>query len=261
MRLGFVGAGAISRAVVVGLLDDEPDDIAVTLSPRGAAVAALLAERYPGRVAVAASNQAVLDATDVVVIAVVPGIVRKVLSELRFRPDHLVVSLVATVSADTIASIVAPATRVVRAIPLPSAADRASPTPVMPPDPVVKDIFDRTGVAIETTDAKAFDAMSAASGIMAGHFAAAGSVANWLAEQGLGRSQADSYVRLLLAGLAGTARSATGDFGELAKEHVTAGGLNEQFLAHLARHGVDATIRSGLDDLLARITRSASPLA
>lgn len=261
MKLGFVGTGAIARAVIAGLLDGEPDDIAITVSPRGAATAAQLAGRFPRHVTVAATNQAVVDAAEVVVIAVVPDIARGVLSELRFRPEHLVVSLVATLAAEAISGLVAPATRIVRAIPLPSAAERASPTPVMPPDPVVREIFDRTGVAIETADARAFDAMSAASGVMAGHFAAAGAVARWLADQGLAPDQANAYVRSLLAGLAGTVGATSDSFAELAADHTTPGGLNAQFLAHLREHDFEGTIRTGLDDLFARIRTVASPSA
>lgn len=258
MRLGFVGTGAIAKAIVVGLLDgDEAADLTVALSPRNAAMAAELAKRFPRHVTVAGSNQAVLDAADVVVLAVVPRIAREVAGALRFRPDHLVVSLVATVAIEDLTPVVAPATRIVRAIPLPSAAERASPTPIMPPDPIAKSIFDRVGTAIETSNPRAFDAMSAASGIMAGHFAAAGAVAGWLADQGLERPRADAYVRLMLAGLAGTARSGQSDFAELAREHTTAGGLNEQFLAHVTERGMAETIRSGLDALLARIEASS----
>ncbi|MEV5301791.1 NAD(P)-binding domain-containing protein [Amycolatopsis methanolica] len=68
MRYGFVGAGEITAAIVEGLStgDDPPE---VFLSPRGRAVSAALAERFPN-VRVCASNQEVLDHAPVVVLGV-----------------------------------------------------------------------------------------------------------------------------------------------------------------------------------------------
>ena len=66
MRLGFVGTGTIAAAMVEGLGGG------AVLSPRGAVVAADLSRRFPG-VTVADSNQAVLDQSDMVVLAMWPA--------------------------------------------------------------------------------------------------------------------------------------------------------------------------------------------
>ena len=81
---GFVGAGAITRAMVEGLssVDDPP---AIVVSPRGAAVSAALAARF-GNVRVAADNQAVVDAAPCVVLAPRPGDAPAVLQGLTFTP-------------------------------------------------------------------------------------------------------------------------------------------------------------------------------
>ena len=56
---GFVGTGAITRAMVTGLsaVDPAPE---IVVSPRGAEASASLAGRF-GNVRVAADNQAVVD--------------------------------------------------------------------------------------------------------------------------------------------------------------------------------------------------------
>ena len=67
MRIGFLGTGAITEAVVTGLATaPEPPDIVV--SPRTIARSRALAQCF-GNVAVAADNQAVLDRADIVVLA------------------------------------------------------------------------------------------------------------------------------------------------------------------------------------------------
>ncbi|MGH6894324.1 MAG: NAD(P)-binding domain-containing protein, partial [Dongiaceae bacterium] len=60
MRLGFVGTGAIASAIVTGLNASDAGRDAVLVSPRNPGIAAALAAKF-ANVAVAASNQAVLD--------------------------------------------------------------------------------------------------------------------------------------------------------------------------------------------------------
>ncbi len=88
MRLGFVGTGTIASAMVIGLRAAGNTD-PIILSPRNAEIAADLAGRFDN-VQVASTNQAVLDASDLVVLAVRPQIASSVLPELRFpaRPSR-----------------------------------------------------------------------------------------------------------------------------------------------------------------------------
>ena len=119
---GFVGTGAITRAMVEGLCTG-PSAPEIVVSPRGAEVSASLAARFD-QVRVAADNQAVVDDAACVVLATRPDDVRTVLAELTFGADQAVVSVVAGVSVDELRAAVAPAHAVARAIPLPSVAAR-----------------------------------------------------------------------------------------------------------------------------------------
>ena len=118
MKLGFIGTGALSSAIVTGLKSLPGETTPVVLSPRNEEIAAGLAARFPD-VRVAADNQAVLDDCDTVMLAVRPQIAREVLPLLRFRPDHHVVSLIATFSCNEIAAMVGPVKRVTKALPMP----------------------------------------------------------------------------------------------------------------------------------------------
>ena len=69
VRLGFIGTGTIVAAMVRGLKGSALQDWPVVLSPRNAEVGRRLADELSG-VAVAASNQAVIDAADIVILAV-----------------------------------------------------------------------------------------------------------------------------------------------------------------------------------------------
>src|SRR6185312_9756127 len=126
----------ITAAIVTGLNaagHGEP----IAVSPRNAQVAADLSRRF-ANVTVAASNQAVLDACEVAVLAVRPQIVAGVLPELRFRPDHQVISLIAATSLAYLRAATAPAAAVTRAVPMPMVARRQGPTAIYPASPVAR---------------------------------------------------------------------------------------------------------------------------
>src|SRR5690242_3830389 len=122
-RVGVVGVGAIAEAVITGLCAGGAARAAFLLSPRNAEVSARLAERHPS-VRVAADNQAVLDGSDVVLLAVTPQVADGVLGELKFAPRHRVVSLIATYEVARLKPLVAPAASLVRAAPAPAVARR-----------------------------------------------------------------------------------------------------------------------------------------
>ena len=140
MKLGFIGTGALTSAIVTGLKSVPDNDAALILSPRNEEISAGLAERFPG-VQVAADNQAVVDGCDTVVLAVRPQVAHEVISALRFRPGQHVVSLIATLSREEIAALTAPAERVIKALPMPMVADRRGATIIHPPDPAVAALF------------------------------------------------------------------------------------------------------------------------
>ncbi|MFA6116026.1 MAG: pyrroline-5-carboxylate reductase [Sphingomonas sp.] len=259
MNLGFIGTGTISAAIVRGLGPSFGERGTIHLSPRSATVAAALAAEWP-HVRVAASNQAVLDASDVVMLAVRPQVAREVIPPLRFRPDHHVISLIATLSLETLGDLVALARSITKAVPLPAVALGRGATAIYPPDPIAASLFDRTGTTIQVEDPASFDALSAATATMASWFGFAESIAAWLIDNGIPAGESRRYVGAIFDGLAATAATMPGhDFPALAADHATPGGLNEQLLDHLTQEKLFAGVRQGLDAILARIEGRAAP--
>ncbi len=253
MKLGFIGTGAITAAMITGLSEDWADHDTIRVSPRNATVAADLSNRFR-HVEIAASNQAVLDESDIVVLAVRPQVAHAVLSELRFRGDHCIVSLIATLSLEAVSGLVAPALKITRAVPLPSVAHRLGPTSVFPPDPIAMALFDRLGTAIPVESASEFDALSTVTATMASYFAFADGLATWLVRHQVADAKARRYVAAIYQGLARTAvMEPDHSFAALAGEHATRGGLNEQILAYLTDRQVFASLSEGLDAVLHRI--------
>jgi pyrroline-5-carboxylate reductase len=258
MRLGFVGTGAITSAIVTGLNASGAWPDTILVSPRNADVAAALAAKFPN-VAVAESNQAVLDGSDVVMLAVRPQVATDVLSVIRFRPDHHVISLMAIVSLQKVRALVAPARTVTRAIPIPIVADRRGPTAIYPPDPVAAKIFNRLGTTIEAASLDQFDAFSAATATMAPYFAFAGEIAAWLTQHGVPEAAARRYIATVFLGLAHIAADQPQhSFAALAAEFATRGGINEQVMGHLKDREALTALSEALDAVLRRMKAAAA---
>lgn len=256
MKLGFVGTGALTAAIVTGLKSVADNDVPVLLSPRNQAVAADLAARFPG-VRIAADNQAVLDGCDTVMLAVRPQIAHDVLPSLRFRPDHRVISLIATLSREEIAALAAPAAQVTKALPMPMVARKQAPTIIYPPDPEVVAFFARFGKAIAVEDAAEFDALSVATATFATYFKYLDTLHGWLRDHGVADPMARDYVGALFKALAHAPEAAPdADFTHLAQEYATRGGINEQVLRELTDLKLFEAFAASLDGVHRRITQS-----
>jgi pyrroline-5-carboxylate reductase len=129
---GVLGVGAIARAIVTGLCEGIDVPPAIVLSPRGAAISTELASRYP-TVSVAVDNQAVVDGSDVVLVCLRRADA-ELLGDLTWRADHVVVSAVAGVGMPELRSLVAPAARGCRSVPMPPVAALTSLKGVDAPD-------------------------------------------------------------------------------------------------------------------------------
>jgi pyrroline-5-carboxylate reductase len=257
MNIGFLGAGTITSAMVTGLHAAGGGGYSVRVSPRNAAVAAELAGRCAG-VQVAASNQEAVDESETVVIAVRPQVTEEVLRELRFRGDQHVISLVSGFSVGRLAGLVAPASRITRAVPLPAAARRRSPTAIYPRDGEAVELFALLGAAFAVETESAFDALCTATATMAAYFAFADGAASWLAEHGITEEQAREYIGRIFAGLGETALERPDEsFAALAADHATRGGTNEQVLRHLTEHGVWDRFAEALDGVMRRVTAAS----
>ncbi|MCW1919913.1 pyrroline-5-carboxylate reductase [Rhodobacter sp. KR11] len=262
MTLGFIGIGTMASAMIEGLrasaMVEGLGGGDILLSPRGAARAQDLAARLPG-VRVAASNQAVVDGCDTVILTVRPQIVRDVVTALRFRPGQRVISLVAATAAEDLRAWIGLDLPITRAVPLPFVATRSCVTPVFPPDPEALALFDRLGQAVPCASLQDFDLLAVASAMMGSYFGLLETVQAWLATQGLPEPAARTYLAGLFANLGQVARQSPLDFADLRHEFSTRGGLNEQVFRDFAAGGGTAALTQALDGVLARV-RGRTPV-
>jgi pyrroline-5-carboxylate reductase len=251
--LGVVGVGAIAEAIVTGLCEGQEAPPSIHLSPRSAERASRLTDRYPS-VDVTDSNQAVVERADVVLLCVRPQDARVALSDLTFRSEQAVISVMAGVSIDALRSLVAPAWAIVRAIPLPAVATRSGLTAIHPQHELACAIFDPLGGVIAVDDERALDALSASTATIAAHLAYLATISRWVADRGIPEAEAARYVAAVFGSLSGTLLGTQPiDFRALADEYATAGGINEQFLTALRRAGTFDVVDRALDDVADRL--------
>lgn len=251
--IGFVGTGAITEALVRGLLAAPAFSSRIVLSPRSADIAARLAAEF-AEVSIAADNQQVVDRSDTVFLAIRPQVAQEVVSALTFRNGQTVVSVVAAIDRESLLRWIGADVHLVQAIPLPFVAQRQGVTALYPPDAGIARLFDALGTAVECDSRHEYDMLGAASALMSTYFGVMEFAVDWLARNGLDRSKGQAYLAPLFVSLAQrAAKTDASSFSSLSEEFATKGGLNEQVLAHFEKNGGRKALTDALDGVLARI--------
>jgi len=252
-KVGILGVGTIAEALTIGLCGFGERRAEILLSPRRATIAHRLAEQY-SNVAVAADNQAVVDGSEIVVLAVRPQIATEVLEALCFRPEQQIVSLIATYSVERLRPLVAPAVEISRAVPLPPVAEREGPLALYTQSAKVVRLLDGLGRLIRVEDEAHLDLIAAVTSLMGTYFGMMGAADGWLIERGLKPGASRALVSELFLNLAVAAKRRPAEtFRRLSVDYSTPGGLNEQAWRELQATGWDGQVRAALDLILDRI--------
>ncbi len=256
MKLGFVGTGAITEAVVTGLMKSRSDISSVVVSPRSAHIAARLTQMFP-IVRVGVDNQDVVDSADVVFLAIRPQIAEEVVRELRFREHQHVVSFVATVQIETLGSWIDVPLTITQAIPLPFVAELRGATAIYPPNDQLAELFSSLGTAVQANDVRQYNLFGAASSLMATYFGLLETCARWLEAEGMSYDQASLFLKQLFGGLSHeTDASKEQSFEAMASGFSTKGGLNEQVFKEFTENGGTKALTLALESVLKRIEQT-----
>jgi len=261
--VGLLGTGHIAAALVTGWCSADGGPAEILVSPRNAGVAAELA-RANAQVTVAADNQAVLDHAATIVLCVRPQIAASVLESLSFAADHRVLSVIATFGLERLQPLIAPASAVARAVPMPFAAQRRGPLAVFPAPDWVTGLLAPLGDVIAAPTAAAFDRFCGITATMAAFFRVLGSMNDWLIAGGVPAPLAARYVVGQIQALcavpgAGATPPDGGqpgdavDFARLAERFATRGGINQQVVEQLQAAGGFELLPAALDQVLLRI--------
>ncbi len=249
VSIGFLGVGTISEAMVRAMVTLGKAAPRIHLSPRSEERSIRLANEFAACDRLA-SNQDVINASDIVVLGMRPQQLDAALEGLAFRGSQIIASLIAGTPPSGIAPLVAPAERVCQLIPLPAIALGRGPLVISPPIPEVAAVLEGLGEIVSLEDESRVRVMSCASAFMSTYYEMQNRLIDWIESQGIDESTASRYVRAELDGLAAVGW-ATPDSSrrELPREHQTRGGLNERVRSRLMDAGWFDTLVGAVDDV------------
>ena len=257
--VGVVGVGTISSAAVRGLSRPSQDMDApeIMLSPRNAAKAKALADEFE-YVSIAPNNQAVVDACDCVLLAVLPGQAEQVCEPLQFREGQLVISLMAGVPLSDIQKWCGPA-ECALACPLPAIAENAGTTIVTPPEPRTVALFEKLGTAVPVATEDQFKRLQAMTCVMGDLYARQKTAQDWLVANGVDATAASAYVGGVFHTMTHDARDAKpSTLSDLVAEQ-TPGGMNEMVIAEQREDGAYTSLEHSLDSIYSRLCGAHDP--
>ena len=233
MRIGFIGTGTISAAVIEGL-QSLPDAPEIVVSPRSEATSLALAAKFK-RVSRAPSNAEVAT-TDIVFLGMRPMHLEAAMDGIEFKAGQIVASMVAGFG---LADIQArwPKATVCRFIPLPGIARGKGPMATYPAVPEIVQLMSPLGDLFVAPD-EARIHFGGLNSFMSSYYELQRALIDVGTGAGLSESDARGFVVSLLGMLADTAqRTPDAAFGRLVEEHQTKGGLNERVRAALLQQG------------------------
>ena len=229
--IGFLGCGKISNAVARGYIgapgSQRPKKIIV--SPRNAEKAAALKSEFPDMVEIAATNEAVVEGSNIVFIGLLPDVANAVLPNMPFTPEHHVISMMAAVNYDDVVALTrVDPSRLIKTVPLPGAARRSGPILSFPPNTYSEAVLNIVGTAVPCTEEKDMKPLISITGHISPFFELMNVTQQWIVEQGLSPESARLYISAFYEGLSSSAAKSTDSFADMVEEAATPGGLNEQ---------------------------------
>ncbi|HBB92381.1 MAG: hypothetical protein A2X22_11100 [Bacteroidetes bacterium GWF2_49_14] len=254
--LGFIGIGKIASAVIEGFCTGECGDLTISISPRNREKSLSLAGKY-SNVFRMESNQAVVDCSDIVFLALRPAQAEDALTALTFREDQIIVSLIPLINHAGLTKLLAPAANICRAIPLPPVVNHTCPIPIFNPHETVVALLSRIGQPQVIADETQLHTLWTLTCLITPYYDLLQELSSWSTEHGVDRVTANQYIANLFQALAYTAQIADPIlFDELAKHAATPGGLNEQSGREIASSGSHLAYRDAAEKILSRFPGS-----
>jgi pyrroline-5-carboxylate reductase len=248
--VGIIGVGHLAGYLVEGIVRASPSTELV-LSPRNRMTSGRLAERYGATVA--ASNQAVVDAADLVVVATRPGDAFSACQRVVFRPGQTVISVAAGLSLRELAPAVAPA-RLARALPISCVALNESPTLLYPDLPEAHLLFAFLGQVHVLSDETQFTAASVLSAFYGWVYALFAETVGWAVRAGVPEQMARSLVLETVRGAADMALARPdADLAAMLDALATPGGITAQGLEVLQDREALVAWNEALQTVLKRL--------
>ena len=255
MKLGFIGTGKISSSVITGICNSSIKYNKIFISSRNRVIAKNLKRKFK-KIFIEKNNQKIVDNCNWIFLAVTPTVGEKIIKDLRFKSNQIIVSFISTITIPELKKMIKVKANIVRAIPLPPISLKKGPVPICPPNKKVKSFFDKIGSTIEIKNEKLSINFWSTSGMMASYYEILNVMSSWLVKKGIKRFDAQKYITLLFLALSEDAVvNSKKELKFLVKESQTPNGLNEQGLKEMIKKGTYKSIIKTLETIHKRLNK------
>jgi pyrroline-5-carboxylate reductase len=253
-KIGFIGGGNMAASLVNGLVTSGHDPKQLWVSDINPETLAVLSANL--HVNVTQNNQDVINAVDVVVLAVKPQVLEQVAKEVCpcLHPNQMVVSIAAGITQASLRQWLCPETPIVRCMPNTPALVLTGATALHANDKVNPDqrdlaetILRAVGIALWVDNESELDAVTAVSGSgPAYYFLLMEAMENAAVELGLSEATARLLIQQTALGAAKIALESSESPGELRRRVTSPGGTTQQAIETFERGGFAELVSKAL---------------
>jgi len=255
MKLGFIGTGKITSAVITGICTSKISFNKILISPRNRNISKKLSKRF-AKVKIAKTNQEIVDKCNWIFLAITPKVGEEIIPKLKFKQNQKIISFISTIDLVHLKKFIKKKIKIVRAIPLPPISIGKGPVPIYPPDKQVKSFFDKIGTTIEINSEKLSNNFWSMSGMMAPFYEMLKIQSDWLVKKGIARNKAQKYITSLFVALSeDSVLNSKKQLKYLVANSQTPGGLNEQGVKELRKSGFYKSLEKSLNSILKRLNK------
>ena len=255
MKLGFIGTGKITSAVVTGICGSNISYKKIIISYRNKSIAQSLKKKFK-KITISKDNQEIVNTCDWIFLSVIPTVGKKIIKDLKFRSNQIIISFISTITLAQLKKAIKVKAKIIRAIPLPPISLKKGPVPICPPNKSVKDFFNKIGTTVEIKNEKSSINFWTTSGMMAPFYELLRVMTDWLVKRGVRRDNAQRYITSLFLALSEDAVvNSKKDLKYLVKESQTPKGLNEQGVKELSKAGFYKSLEKTLNSIHKRLNK------
>ena len=255
MKLGFIGTGKITSAVVTGICNSKIKYSKIIVSERNKKISKQLKKSFK-KIYIAKNNQDIVNECNWIFLAVTPTVANQIIHKLKFKKNQVIVSFISTMNLQNIKKAVKVKANISRVIPLPPISLKKGPIPIFPPNSKVKNFFKHLGTVVEIKNEKLSKNFWVTSSMMAAFYELLKLLSDWLAKRGVKRNEAQKYITSLFVALSEDALiNSKKDLKYLVKSSQTPRGLNEHALKYLKKAGFYRRYSKSLNSILKRLNK------
>jgi pyrroline-5-carboxylate reductase len=255
MKLGFIGTGKITSAVITGICTSNIPYKKIIVSHRNKSISQSLKKKFK-KITISKDNQEIVNTCDWIFLSVTPSVGEKIIKDIKFKSNQTIISFISTITLTQLKRAIKVKAKIVRAIPLPPISLKKGPVPICPPNKKVKNFFNKIGTTIEIKNEKSSINFWATSGMMAPFYELLRVMTDWLVKRGVKRDNAQKYITSLFLALSEDAVvNSKKNLKYLVKDSQTPKGLNEQGAKELTKAGFYKSLERTLNSIHKRLNK------